>query len=92
MRQNVMKPWPNFMRRKQPKKWREKETRGKDRKSSPTKASQNVASQIPSHTHKHTNIENTEIMISDTSETCRWGHKNNNNNCLKSILHFVQLV
>jgi len=66
------------------------------KQNSPTKASQNVASQTPAHTHTHThthihtNIENTEIMISDTSETCRWDH-NNNNHCLKSILHFVSL-
>jgi hypothetical protein len=99
-----MNPWANFIRRKRP---QERERKGKKGQGPKVQSRQSKTAQqrqakmlllrpprththTRTHTHIHTNIENTEIMISDTSETCRWDH-NNNNHCLKSILHFVSL-
>ncbi len=44
------------------------------------------------HTHtQHTNIENTEIMISDTSETLQMGPQQQLQLSQEFFLHFVSL-
>jgi hypothetical protein len=61
MRQNVMKPWNKFYKKKATQERERKGNKGQGPKSpiqrkqnSPTKAGLSVASQIPVHTHTHT--------------------------------------